>query len=278
MTLSVDNVSKVFSTRHGEVNALEPTSLTVNDCEFVSFLGPSGCGKSTLLNITSGLDTATGGRILLDDVEVTKPTFDIGMVFQQYTLFPWLTVKENACFSARLNCNGPKGQVNHDRPRNIFERADRFLELVGLEKFRDSYPAMLSGGMKQRLAIARALANRPKVLLMDEPFAALDSQTREEMQDMITLLSQLEKTTVVFVTHDIEEAIYLSDRVFMFSPRPGRLSDAIDIPFGKKREASLKIDPEFLRIKKYLQNKISADMQPVFDREKLMKMIEDGSQ
>lgn len=274
MTLLVQDVSKVYATKSKSVNALEPTSLSVQEREFVTFLGPSGCGKSTLLSIISGLEEATSGSVILDGKEITESSFDIGMVFQQYTLFPWLNVMENACFASTLACNGARGQLDNDRPRNIYNRAERFLELVGLKEFKDSYPSELSGGMKQRLAIARALANRPKLLLMDEPFAALDSATREEMQDMIKLLAQLEKTTIVFVTHDVEEAIYLSDRIFVFSPRPGRLTDEIEMPFGQKRDVSLKLDSSFLEIKKSLLNRMSSCQEPAFRRDKLLALLD----
>jgi len=277
MTVYVDGASKRYEARGSVVEALAPTSMRIDPREFVAFLGPSGCGKSTLLNLISGLEQPSQGQIFLGENEIKQPSYEIGMVFQQYTLFPWLTVLQNAQFAARLACNGPKGQLYNERPRTIFQRAEKLLELVGLEGFKQSYPSELSGGMKQRLAIVRALANRPQVLLMDEPFAALDTQTREEMQDMVKLLSQIEKTTVVFVTHDVEEALYLADRVFVFSPRPGRVVDEVPVPFGAKRELSLKLNEEFLALKRKLLDTMSEGVERSYDRERLLAMLDESA-
>lgn len=273
MKLEIQEVSKIYPTKSGPLEALSPSSLTIQSGEFVSFLGPSGCGKSTLLSIIGGLEQATKGKVILDDQVIQGPTADIGMVFQRYTLFPWLNVLDNAAFGQRLSCNGPQGQIKNDRPKNIRKRARRLLEMVGLSDFEKVYPRELSGGMQQRVAIARALANRPKVLLMDEPFGALDSQTREEMQEMLLLLSRVEKTTVIFVTHDVEEAIFLANRVFLFSPRPGQISREEPIPLGIDRDSSMKLSDDFLRIKASLLKQLQESKPPSYDRKKLLGAI-----
>jgi NitT/TauT family transport system ATP-binding protein len=250
MKLEVKGLAKTYSAREGEVVALAPTSFTVEGGEFVSLLGPSGCGKSTTLSVVAGLEEASAGDVFLDGARVAGPGPERGMVFQSYTLYPWLTVEQNTRFSLGL-------QVNARRPGAgvaDIERADALLELMGLNDFRRAYPRQLSGGMKQRVAIARALANRPKVLLMDEPFGALDAQTREEMQELMLLLQRHERTTVLFVTHDVEEAIYLSSRVLVFSRRPGRVVREVAVPFGPgpERTVDLKVTPEFVRLKREL--------------------------
>ena len=274
MKLEVDGVTRTYRSGNRIVEALKSSTFTIDHADFVVFLGPSGCGKSTLLNIISGLEHPTSGQVVLDGEAMTGPSPDIGMVFQQYTLFPWLTVEKNAAFADRLKCNGAKGQLENDRPRNIARRARKLLKLVGLEDFSNAYPRELSGGMQQRLAIVRALANRPKILLMDEPFGALDSQTREELQDMIQLLSQVEKITVIFVTHDVDEAVYLANRVMVFSPAPGRIVEQVTIPFGPARDASLKLTEEFLTIKRNLKKLISQDQTPSYSRKELLELID----
>ena len=273
MKLDIREVSKTFVTDERIVQALMSSNFTVDHNDFIVFLGPSGCGKSTLLNIISGLEDASSGQVILDGDPITGPSPEIGMVFQQYTLFPWLTVRQNAMFAAHLKCNGAKGQLENDRPRNIIHRAQKLLKLVGLENFSNAYPNELSGGMQQRLAIVRALANRPKVLLMDEPFGALDSQTREELQDMIQLLSQVEKITVMFVTHDVDEAIYLANRVMVFSQSPGRIIEEVSIPFGPTRDPAIKLSEEFLAIKKNLKELINQDKTPSYSRKELLELI-----
>ena len=274
MKLEVDGVTRTYRSGNRIVEALKSSTFTIDHADFVVFLGPSGCGKSTLLNIISGLEHPTSGQVVLDGEAMTGPSPDIGMVFQQYTLFPWLTVEKNAAFADRLKCNGAKGQLENDRPRNIARRARKLLKLVGLEDFSNAYPRELSGGMQQRLAIVRALANRPKILLMDEPFGALDSQTREELQDMIQLLSQVEKITVIFVTHDVDEAVYLANRVMVFSPAPGRIVEQVTIPFGPARDPSLKLTEEFLTIKRNLKKLISQDQTPSYSRKELLELID----
>jgi NitT/TauT family transport system ATP-binding protein len=194
----------------------------------------------------------SSGEVLLDGVEVTGPSAERGMVFQSYTLFPWLNVIDNVRFSTHLGRNRVR---NHDEePGAASERARSLLELMGLKDFERAYPRELSGGMKQRVAIARALTNRPKVLLMDEPFGALDAQTREDMQELMLLLHAHERTTVLFVTHDVEEAIYLSSRILVFSPRPGRIIRELSLPFGasSERRRELKLTPAFIELKREL--------------------------
>lgn len=238
--LCLEGLSKDYPTKDGPLTVLEPTSLTVGVSELVSIVGPSGCGKSTLLHIVGGLTTPTSGRVLLDGKEVQGPGAERGMVFQAYTLFPWLTVCQNVQF-------GPKqrGAKKAERER----LADYFLEAVGLEGFRDHFPKQLSGGMRQRVAIARALANAPRILLMDEPFGALDAQTRSVMQELLLSIRKKERTTTLFITHDIDEAVFLSDRIFVMTARPGQLKAEIIVPFGHDRDVALRTTPEFFKIR-----------------------------
>jgi NitT/TauT family transport system ATP-binding protein len=251
MALEVNQVSKVFRAGRAEIRALDACSFNVREGEFVSLIGPSGCGKSTLLYIAAGLESASTGEILLDGKVLRRPGRERGMVFQSYTLFPWLNVEENIKFSHRLAAN-----IDYSRSvaevMNRVEYAGHLLEIMGLEQFRHRYPRELSGGMRQRVAIARALANQPRVLLMDEPFGALDAQTREELQELMMLLGLYERTSTLLVTHDIEEAIYLADRIVVMSGRPGRILEEIVVPFPKDRELSIKLTPEFLVLKRRL--------------------------
>jgi NitT/TauT family transport system ATP-binding protein len=253
MKLDVRQLRKSYASRQGNTEALLPTSFVVGDGEFVTLLGPSGCGKSTTLQLIAGLDDPSGGDVLLDGDRVNGPGPDRGMVFQSYTLFPWLTVAQNVEFSLSLRDNLARAP-SPDQQRANARRARSLLDLMGLEGFHDAHPRQLSGGMKQRVAIARALTNRPKLLLMDEPFGALDAQTREEMQELMLLLQAHEQTTVLFVTHDVEEAIYLSTRILVFSARPGRVIKELAVPFGPglQRNAELKLSPEFMRLKREL--------------------------
>jgi NitT/TauT family transport system ATP-binding protein len=244
--LRVRQVTKRFATRRGETPALDRVDLTVEEGEFVSLVGPSGCGKSTLLHVVGGLEPATSGHVELDGCAVRGPGAELGLVFQRQTLFPWLTVLENVRFPHTLR----RHRVRHDDPE-AQERAawvEDLLRLVGLWDFRDAHPAELSGGMQQRAAIARALVSRPAVLLMDEPFGALDAQTREEMQELLLRLIDRHRTTTLFVTHDVDEALLLSDRVAIFSQRPGRIVADLVVPFPRDaRSPELKLDADFLR-------------------------------
>ncbi|MGJ4911608.1 ABC transporter ATP-binding protein [Bradyrhizobium oligotrophicum] len=251
-TLVIDNVTRIFPARqgHAPTRALEPVELTIGNNDFVTILGPSGCGKSTLLRIVAGLDHPTSGKVLLDGREVTGPGADRGMVFQSYTLFPWLTVRENIAFGLR-----ERGVPESER--NAI--ADRFIQQIGLKGFENHWPKQLSGGMQQRTAIARALANDPKILLLDEPFGALDNQTRVLMQEMLLGIWERDQKTVLFVTHDIEEAIFLGSRVLVMSARPGRIKADIKIELPHPRSYKVKTSPEFVALKERLVEEIRAE-------------------
>jgi ABC-type nitrate/sulfonate/bicarbonate transport system ATPase subunit len=247
--LVIDAVSRTFpgGRGHAPTVALEPTSLAIADRDFITILGPSGCGKSTLLRIVAGLDTPTSGRVLLDGAPVTGPGADRGMVFQSYTLFPWLTVRQNICFGLREKAV-PQAQQD--------EIAAHYIERVGLTGFANHYPKMLSGGMQQRTAIARALANEPKILLLDEPFGALDNQTRGLMQELLLGIWEAEKKTVLFVTHDIEEAIFVAGRVAVMTARPGRIKREVAIDLPHPRHYTVKTTPAFSALKARLTEEI----------------------
>jgi NitT/TauT family transport system ATP-binding protein len=268
MKLTIDSIEKEFATDSGPMQALAQLSFDVGDGEFVSLLGPSGCGKSTTLYMIAGLEQSTGGAIYLDGQRVKGPGVDRGMVFQNYTLFPWLTVDANARFGFRLKANRPRTAAE---AKAQDERVQSLLHLMGLEQFRNSYPRELSGGMKQRVAIARALAVKPKVLLMDEPFGALDAQKREEMQELLLMVSRHEKTTILFVTHDVEEALYLSTRVLVYSARPGRILKEIAVQFGEERNLEVKMNGEFMRLKREIFELLHQDGR--HDRKALIQKI-----
>jgi NitT/TauT family transport system ATP-binding protein/sulfonate transport system ATP-binding protein len=230
--------------------ALQPVSLDVADNDFITILGPSGCGKSTLLRIVAGLDAPTAGKVLLDGAPVTGPGRDRGMVFQSYTLFPWLTVEENIRFGLREQA------MPIARQREI---ASHYVERVGLAGFERHYPKMLSGGMQQRTAIARALANDPKILLLDEPFGALDHQTRGLMQELLLGIWEAERKTVLFVTHDIEEAIFMANRVVVMTARPGRVKDDVPVSLPHPRHYTLKTSADFSALKARLTEEIRVE-------------------
>jgi NitT/TauT family transport system ATP-binding protein len=238
--LVISGVTKTFDGRP-PVTALSPIDLVLADNEFVSLVGTSGCGKSTLLGIVAGLVEPTDGAVLVDGHPVTGPGRDRGVVFQTYTLFPWLTARQNVEFAL----SGEKGMGGDQRRRVALEH----LELVGLSGFADAYPRQLSGGMKQRVAIARALCYRPRILLMDEPFGALDAQTRMLMQELLTRVWESHRLTVLFVTHDVEEAVTISDRVLVMSNRPGRIKEEVPIPLPRPRTLALQETPDFLRLR-----------------------------
>jgi len=243
--LSVEAVSKEFPGVRGgsPTRALEKTDLTVDDNDFITILGPSGCGKSTLLRIVAGLETPSTGRVLLDGQPVSRPGPDRGMVFQSYTLFPWLTVRDNIRF----------GALATDRI------ADELIGKVGLRGFENHYPKMLSGGMQQRTALARALANDPKILLLDEPFGALDNQTRALMQELLLGIWEADRKTVLFVTHDIDEAIFMANRVAVMSARPGRIKATLEIALPHPRHYTMKTTPEFSRYKAEITEQIRVE-------------------
>ena len=235
--LEVEDISKTYGKGESAVEALADVSMTVDDQEFVSVVGPSGCGKSTLLRIIDGLLAPTAGRVLLDGREIEESGQDRGMVFQSFNLFPWRTVRRNVEFGLEVGGLGKKERR---------ETAERYIRMVGLEEFMDAYPKELSGGMQQRVGLARALAIDPEILLMDEPFGALDAQTRELMQtELLKIWSEYQKTSV-FVTHDIEEAIFLSDRVVVLTDRPGTVREVVDVPFDRPRyDGDIKGEPAF---------------------------------
>jgi NitT/TauT family transport system ATP-binding protein len=248
--LEMRGLVKTFGEGKRSVTALQDASLELRENEFVSLVGASGCGKSTLLMIAAGLQQPSGGAVLVDGEPVLAPGRDRGVVFQSYTLFPWQTALQNVEFALR-----PEALSRVERR----ERAREQLALVGLEGFLDSYPNQLSGGMKQRVAIARALSYRPKLLLMDEPFGALDALTRQLMQELLTDVWERHRLTVLFVTHDVEEAVYISDRVLVMSNRPGRIKDEVPIPLERPRRPELAESPEFLTAKRRILDAIRSE-------------------
>lgn len=237
--VSVKNVSRTFSKKEdkSETQALENINFDVEDGEFVCILGPSGCGKTTLLRIVAGLETQTSGEITLNGVPITGPDPKRGMVFQQYSLFPWRTVIDNITFGLEMQGIG-KGEAR--------KQVEKYLDLVGLKQFKNSYPHELSGGMQQRAAIARALANEPEVLLMDEPFGALDAQTRNILQDELLKIWEQKNVTFLFVTHSVDEAVFLSDRIVVMTSRPGRVKEIIKVDLPRPRNRT---SPEANRLR-----------------------------
>lgn len=229
--VSIRGLSKSYHTRSGDVLALHDIDLDVGKNEFLTVVGTSGCGKSTLLSIAAGLQEATGGEILVDDTPVTGPGRDRGVVLQSYTLYPWLTAQKNVEFALR----DEPGMSRRER----IEAAREHLALVDLADFADKYPAELSGGMRQRVAIARSLSYRPSLLLMDEPFGALDALTRRVMQELLTDIWEKHRLTVVFITHDVEEAVFISDRVVIMSNRPGTIKRIVDVDLPRPREHTM---------------------------------------
>ena len=249
--LTVSELNKVFSARQGDVTALKDVSFSVRESEFAVIVGPSGCGKSTLINIVGGLEDKTSGSVMISGHEISGPGADRGMVFQSYSLFPWLTVQKNVEFGLKM-----KGVPAKERS----ETALSYIDMVGLNGFRDALPDQLSGGMKQRVAIARTLANDPEILLMDEPFGALDAQTRMLMQESLADITGRTGSTVLFITHDIDEAILLGDRVLVMSRRPGTIKADIDIKLDCKRNHEALTDEGFIRIKKQIMTLLWEEM------------------
>ena len=248
--LKVDSLKKKFQDREGEIVALGNISFSVHQREFICVIGPSGCGKSTLIRIIAGLEKQTSGSILLDSKPIDSPSSDRGMVFQNYTLFPWLTIKKNIMFGLIMS--------KTDRQEANTKAMD-WLELVGLSEFSDLYPHQLSGGMKQRVAIARALATRPRILLMDEPFGALDAQTRAQMQSYLLQIWGSLDITIIFITHDLEEAIYLADRIFVLGSSSNQLQEIVEIPVSRPRKPDQFLSTEFLATKKHLEDLINPE-------------------
>jgi NitT/TauT family transport system ATP-binding protein/sulfonate transport system ATP-binding protein len=251
--LRIEALSRIFAGARGgpPTPALERIDLTVEDNDFIAILGPSGCGKSTLLRIVAGLEHSSMGRVVLDGQAVARPGVDRGMVFQSYTLFPWLTVRQNVLFGIRATD----------------ENATRLIRQVGLQGFENHYPKTLSGGMQQRTALARALANDPKILLLDEPFGALDNQTRALMQELLLGIWEADRKTVLFVTHDIDEAIFMANRVAVMSARPGRIKAIVPIDLPHPRHYTMKTAPEFSAYKARLTEEIRVEAMKAVSQE-----------
>jgi len=247
MLLTIEAITKSFSSRDAGHPALAEINFGIDPGEFVSLVGPSGCGKSTILALIAGLMPPSTGRITLGGSPVRKPGVDRGMVFQQAHLFPWLTVFENVTFGLTLKAN--RVPMNDARGVPWAAQADSLLEAVGLAAFRDRYPRQLSGGMKQRAALVRALVTKPRILLMDEPFGALDAQTREEMQELLMHLCQRQGTTVLFVTHDVEEALILSDRVLVMRAHPGTIIAEVPVLLRRPRSLGMRAEPAFVELR-----------------------------
>jgi NitT/TauT family transport system ATP-binding protein len=238
--ITVDRVRKTFPVQGADFVALGDVSLTVADNEFVTIVGPSGCGKTTLMNILAGLEEPSRGRAAVNDQPIHGPGPDRGVIFQQYALFPWLTVRKNVEFGLRT---AGVGRVERR------ERAQHFIDLVGLHDFADALPRTLSGGMKQRCAIARAYAVNPSILLMDEPFGAVDALTRVRLQEQLLQTWSQEKRTVVFITHDVDEAVFLANRVVVMAARPGRIVETVDVDLPYPRNDELRLSPAFTALR-----------------------------
>jgi len=266
--LSVRKLKKSFGKRGGTHTVFDNVSLDIHRREFICVVGASGCGKSTLARIVAGLDEASGGEILLDKKPVAGPGPDRGMVFQGYTLFPWLTVRNNVMFGLKMQ---GRGEITAQ------SEARQWLEMVGLGKFEHSYPHELSGGMKQRVAIARALANNPRILIMDEPFAALDAQTRCQMQSYLLQIWKKVDATILFITHDLDEAAYLSDRILVMGANPGRVIEFIENPVPRPRSDEQFLSPEFLALKKRLEEHIHPPAE-IPEKLPMIKLTEAGDE
>lgn len=265
--LEVKDLSKTFVTAKGEIDVLSPISFNVHRREFVSVIGPSGCGKSTLIRMLAGLETVSGGQFLLDGQTAKGPGADRGMVFQGYTLFPWLSVKKNVMFG--LEVNGRSGSA-------VEQEAMQWIDLVGLSHAAEAYPSQLSGGMKQRVAIARALANQPQILFMDEPFGALDPHTRCQMQSHLLQIWRNVDVTIMFVTHDLDEAIYLSDRILVLKANPGEVQEFIEVPVPRPRTPEQLLSPEFLAVKQRLEELIHPQEKTTSHDLPIVRMTERG--
>lgn len=245
IALEVIGLTKRFDSTRGSITALDHVSFSVHQRELMCVIGPSGCGKSTLVRILAGLETPTSGEVRVNGIPVSGPGPDRGMVFQGYTLFPWQTVKENVMFGPRM-----AGKSNYTAQ----SEAREWIGLVGLSKFENAYPHQLSGGMKQRVAIARALANQPRVLFMDEPFGALDAQTRCKMQSYLLDIWKNVDITIVFITHDLDEAVFLSDRVLVLDANPGRIRELVEVPVPRPRSEAQLFDPTFMATRKHIDH------------------------
>jgi NitT/TauT family transport system ATP-binding protein len=267
--LSVRGLRKCFFSEGQERAAFDALTLDIHRREFICVIGPSGCGKSTFIRIVAGLDEASGGEVLLDGKAVHGPGRDRGMVFQGYTLFPWLTVKRNVMFGLEMQSKG----------REIADvEARQWLDMVGLAKFENAYPHELSGGMKQRVAIARALANEPRILIMDEPFAALDAQTRAQMQSYLLQIWRKVDVTVLFITHDLDEAVYLADRILVMGANPGRVLEFIENPVPRPRTPAQFLSPEFLAVRRRLDELIHPPVEAEEEKVPMVKLTSAGDE
>ena len=265
--LSVKDLKKTFGQNGSTRTVFDGVSLDIHRREFITVIGPSGCGKSTFIRIIAGLDECSGGVALLDGKDIGEPGPDRGMVFQGYTLFPWLTVKRNVMFGLEMRGKG----------KFVAEaEARQWLDMVGLSKFEESYPHELSGGMKQRVAIARALANEPRILIMDEPFGALDAQTRCQMQSYLLQIWKKVDITILFITHDLEEAAYLSDRILVMGTNPGRVVEFIENPIPRPRSPAQFVSPEYLALKMRLEELIHPPVEVEEDKLPVVKMTSAG--
>ncbi len=267
-------VWKIFDTGSSRITALQNLSLEIAKGEFVTLVGASGCGKSTFLRTLAGLEIQTAGEIEAGGSPIAGPGVDRAMVFQDYSLYPWLTVTENIKFTRKLSAHR-RDRTSADL-KTAAGRAEALLRVMGLAAVADAYPNQLSGGMQQRVAIARALMSRPRILLMDEPFGALDAQTREVMHDLILHVSELEHCTVVFVTHDVEEAIYLAQRVVVMAPRPGRIDSIYEVPLPMQRLQDMKHTRPFLELKSQILARIRATSGMKTDSDLLQKLSRGG--
>lgn len=265
----VQSANKLFDAGRQQVIALQDATLSVQQNEFVTLVGASGCGKSTLLRLVAGLESLTSGEISVDGRPIDGAGIDRAMVFQHYSLYPWLTVRENIRFCRELAAHRAHTSAEVEAASG---RTDALLNLIGMTDFSDAFPHQLSGGMQQRVAIARALMARPQILLMDEPFGALDQQTREVMHELISAVHRIERTTILFVTHDVEEAIYLGRRVVLMAPRPGRIDSTFQVPLPDRRQPNMKHSAEFLKLKLEIVDRIRETSGMKTDFEQLEKL------
>jgi NitT/TauT family transport system ATP-binding protein len=247
-----DGVSLEFNTPKGKLRVVEDVSYDINDGDFIAVIGPSGCGKTTMMSMLAGFQKPTSGKVLFDGQPVKGPGPERGVIFQEYGVFPWLTVKENIAFGLKL-------KANHVAVTERDQICEHYLALMGLSDFANSYPKHLSGGMRQRLAIARAYAVKPQFLLMDEPFGALDAQTRANMQNLLLKVLATEGKTVMLITHSVEEAIYLASRIVVVTARPARIKAIIDVPFGYPRDESLQERPEFGELRSHIRELVMSE-------------------
>jgi len=245
--IAFENVSLEFPTAAGRMKIVDDVSYAIRQGEFVSIIGPSGCGKTTMMNMVAGFVQPSRGAVTLDGRQVSGPGPDRGVIFQEYGVFPWLSVRDNIAFGLTLGAN----RVDEAKRTAI---CDRYMGLMGLADFADAYPKTLSGGMRQRLAIARAYAVNPEFLLMDEPFGALDAQTRSAMQDLLLEVLAAESKTVMLITHSVEEAVYLSSRIVVMTARPTHIREIVEVPFGYPRHESLHEDPKFGELRSHIRD------------------------